>query len=212
MLQPCGAFAMRSRALPVHNMIRTKYNCTLLAFSLSRHRIVAHSIRTAFRSRHVRRQSLIGGSCVSFHHEAPVGPCLLAAVRFVQPPEYTSIHHLSSCCTRSSALLERLVQLCNPGLSFDRRTLGASTRIQLFRRCLFQDLQSLEHLRCLLCIHGFPLSQHEEPPKETTTKLLRYHDTYICCFCATKFWNKRLKEIIMSVRCEVLKACYMQQY
>ena len=25
-------------------------------------------------------------------------------------------------------------------------------------------------------------SQHEESPKESTTKLLRYHDTYICCF------------------------------
>ena len=30
--QPCGALAMRSRALPVHSMITTKYNCTLLAF------------------------------------------------------------------------------------------------------------------------------------------------------------------------------------
>ena len=28
---------------------------------------------------------------------------------------------------------------------------------------------------------------------------------------ATQTWNKRLKEIIMSVRCEVLKVCYMQQ-
>ena len=29
---------------------------------------------------------------------------------------------------------------------------------------------------------------------------------------ATQTWNKRLKEIIMSVRCEVLKICYMQHY
>ena len=148
---------------------------------LSRHRIVAHSIRTAFRNSHVRRQSLVNGSRASFHHETPIGQCLLAAVPLVRPPENTSIHHLSSCCAKSSALLECLVQLCNPGLGFDQRTLGASTRIQLFRRCLFQDLQSLEHLRCLFCIHGFQLSQDEESPEETTTKLLRNHDTYICC-------------------------------
>ena len=45
MPQPCGAFAMRSRALPEENMMTTKYNCTLVAFFfLSRHSIVAHGI------------------------------------------------------------------------------------------------------------------------------------------------------------------------
>ena len=64
-----------------------------------------------------------------------------------------------------------------PILSFDQRVLGASTRIQLFRRCLLAELQAVEHLRCLIRIHGSQ-QQHIRSPVETTTKLLRYPDTH----------------------------------
>ena len=61
------------------------------------HSFVVQHIRTAFCIRHVRRQLLIDGSRVRFHHEAPIGPCFLSSVPFVWPPENTSINHLSCC-------------------------------------------------------------------------------------------------------------------
>ena len=89
-------FGLRER------LFLTKYNCTLLDFLGSNHAVVAQGIRTDLCTSHMRRQLLVDGSRVSLHQEAPLGPCLLAAVPFVWSPENTCIHHLASCCVNSS--------------------------------------------------------------------------------------------------------------
>ena len=58
--------------------------------------------------------------------------------------------------------------------------LRASPLIQLLRLCLPQKLRALEHLRCLIRIHGSQ-PQHKRTTRQERTKLLRYLDTYICC-------------------------------
>ena len=135
--------AVQSSASAQHDQNETQLHTPRLPGK--RHAFVAQRIRTDLCTCHVRRQLLVDGSRASFHHEAPVGPCLFA--------------------------------VCNPVLSFDQRVLGAFPRIQLFRRCQLQELQASEHL--MLALHPW-ISTVSQPI--TTTKLLRCHDTYMCCF------------------------------
>ena len=134
----------------------------------------------------------------AFITELQLGHVFSPPSHFVPHSETTSIHHLARCCSWSSTLLERLVQLCNPVLSFDQRVLGISTRIQLFRCCLLRELQTLEHLRCWLCIHGNQLWKHRRNCSATMTH------TYAV------LRSKQTAERNHHVCADVLKVCYMQ--
>ena len=130
---------MRRRALPMHNMIKTKYNCTLLIFL----RRVMLSLLNAsvLISALVMSPTAAGRWSEPSSRSSNLGTpsrcrptCLVSRERsYPRPARHRG------CC----ALLDRLVQLCSPILSF-------APGIQLFCHCLFQDLHALEHVRCLM--------------------------------------------------------------
>ena len=123
----CGAFAIRSRALLVHRMIRR---------SSTAHAWPSSDLPSLQFSTH--SYCFMHSSCLSttpdqwlprkLSSRPSFGPCFPSSVPFVKPSENTRNHNLPNCCTKSSSLL------CNPGLGFDQIVLGISTRNQLFHR------------------------------------------------------------------------------
>ena len=160
MPQPCGAFAMRSRALPVHSMIKTKYNCTPDLF--------------------FRPSSFRCSSPQHFIPQSSYPPTSLPShLSGLPSARVTTVQHK---VVHPAGALGPVVRSC-----FDLR----STRARHF------DAHS-----AVAASTDFNCFNKKNHPKKQRRN----------CSAATThayavLWNTRLEEVIMSVRCKVLKVC-----